>query len=190
MTILEVFIWVVIFIFVIVATVSSILYFYRSNTTTINQASAISSGQHGLDEMMRVIREAAYANDGAYPITSMAANQFSFYADVDSDSFIEKLRYFLQGNTVVRGIIDPSGDPPVYTGAEATSTIVEYVRNSAQGVTTFAYYDKNGALMSDLSKIADVRFVTVNLRIDVDTTQLPDAITLRSSAGIRNLVGQ
>lgn len=189
LTFIEALIWVAIFSVVLGAIVSSTIYFYRANRYTLNQATSITSGQRGLNNMMRVIREAAYASDGAYPIISMATSSFSFYADVDSDPSIEKMRYFLQGTNLIEGIVDASGDPPVYTGAEAVSTIAEYIRNIAQATSTFRYFDRNGALMSDYSKIGDVRFVTVNLIVDVDTTKLPAEITLRSSAGIRNLVG-
>ncbi|MBI4088177.1 hypothetical protein HY418_02215 [Candidatus Kaiserbacteria bacterium] len=188
-TLLEVAVWVSVFTFVLGAIVTSIIYFYRTNTYTLGQATAVSSGQRGLNNMMRVIREAAYASDGAYPIISMATSSFSFYADVDTDASIEKIRYFLQGTTLFEGVVEASGNPPVYTGAEATSTVAEYIRNIAQATSTFRYFDKNGALMSDYSKIGSVRFVTVNLVVDVDTTELPPEITLRSSAGIRNLVG-
>lgn len=190
LTLLETLMWVGIFTIVFGAVTSATLSFYRANRYTLGQAFAVSSGQRGLNDMMRVIREAAYASDGAYPIISMAADQFSFYADVDADASIEKIRYFLQGTTLVEGIVDASGDPPAYTGAEATSTIAEYIRNIEQATSTFRYYDQNGALMTDFSKVADVRFVTVNLIVDTDTTQLPPNMTLRSSAGIRNLVGQ
>ncbi len=186
---LEVIVWVSVFTFVLGAIVTSIIYFYRTNTYTLGQATAVSSGQRGLDNMMRVIREAAYASDGAYPIISMATSSFSFYADVDTDPSIEKIHYFLQGTSLFEGIVNPSGDPPVYTGAEATSTIAEYIRNIAWATSTFTYYDKNGALMTDYSKIVDVRFVTVKLMVDVDTKNLPPELTLRSSAGMRNLVG-
>jgi len=189
LTMLEVIVWVSVFTFVLGAIVISIIYFYRTNTYTLSQATAVSSGQRGLDNMMRVIREAAYASDGAYPIISMAEDQFSFYADVDSEPSIEKIRYFLQGTSLIEGIVEPSGDPPVYAGSETTSTIAEYIRNIAQATSTFTYYDKNGALMTDYSKIVDVRFVTVKLVIDVDTKNLPPELTLRSSAGMRNLVG-
>ena len=189
LTMLEVIVWVSVFTFVLGAIVISIIYFYRTNTYTLSQATAVSSGQRGLDNMMRVIREAAYASDGAYPIISMAEDQFSFYADVDSEPSIEKIRYFLQGTSLIEGIVEPSGDPPVYAGSETTSTIAEYIRNIAQATSTFTYYDKNGALMTDYSKIVDVRFVTVKFVIDFDTKNLPPELTLRSSAGMRNLVG-
>lgn len=190
LTLLETLVWIGVFTVVFGAVVSATLSFYRANRYTLGQAFAVSSGQRGLNDMMRVIREAAYASDGAYPIISMAADQFSFYADVDADASIEKVRYFLQGTSLLKGVVDVSGDPPAYTGSEVTSIVAEHVRNVAHATSTFRYYDENGALMTDFTKIAEVRFVTANLIVDTDTAQLPPEITLRSSAGVRNLVGQ
>lgn len=189
LTALEALVWVAIFSVVMGTIVSATLYFYRVNRYTLGQATSVTSGQRGLEEMMRTIREAAYASDGAYPIISISTSSFSFYADVDSDPQIERLRYFLQGTTLYEGIVEPSGDPPTYTSAEATSTVSEDVRNVLFATSTFRYFDDVGSLMTDYTQVDDVRFVTANLIIDVDTAALPLEVTLRSSAGMRNLVG-
>ena len=134
-----------------------------------------------------VMREGAYSSTGAWPIISIATSSFSFYADVDSDPFIEQIRYTLSGNALIRGIIDPTGDPPVYTGAEATATISDNVRNVEQATDLFQYYDKNGTLMTDLTKIAEVRFVQATVVVNVNPYRLPNQFTLRSTAALRNL---
>ena len=187
---LETLMWIGMFVLTMGAIMSSILYFYRVNTVTINQASSIASAQRGVDTMVRTIREAAFASDGAYPVISLADNQFAFYADVDADEFIEKVRYYLSGTTIVEGIVNPSGDPPVYTGTEATSVISDYVRNTAENLVMFTYFDEDGAQVTNYANIADVRFVTVNIVVDVDTNKLPNPFFLRSSAAMRNLSGQ
>ncbi len=200
MTLLEVAVWVTVFTFTMIAVMSSVIYFYRTNGYTIEQASAVSSAQRGIDKMVRTIREAAYASDGAYPVVSMAANDVRFYADVDSDAFAEQVHYFLltkvtaSGTTtsLMEGIINPSGDPPVYTGTEASTTLSEYVRNIDVGVatTTFRYYNKTGVEITDLTKVADVRFITTTMLIDVDPKRSPTPLVLRSSAALRNLIGK
>ncbi len=194
MTLLEVGVWIAIFSIVMVAVMNSILYFYRTNNYTIEQASAVTSAQRGIDRAVREIREAAYAANGAYPVVSFGANDFVFYSDIDSDSAAERVHFFLSTSggleSFTRGILNPSGDPPVYTGQEATSSISEYVRNTANSITTFIYYDKNGAQITDYTKIADVRFVSVNLGIDVDPNRSPTPLSLRSSAALRNLIGK
>ena len=54
----------------------------------------------------------------------------------------------------------------------------------------FTYYDEEGAQVTDYADIAAVRFVTVNIVVDVDTGKLPDPFYIRSSAALRNLSGQ
>ena len=186
-TMLEVGVWVGIFTFVVLAIVMTVLYFYRTNTYTIDQASAVSSAQRGVEKMIRIIREAAYASNGAYPIVSIAEHDLVFYADVDTDPFIERMHYYLAGTTLYEGVLEPSGDPPTYSGSETAFPLSNYVHNLDQGTTTFAYFDKNGVLVSDYAKVADVRFITVNIIVNVDPVRLPNQIMLRSSAAMRNL---
>lgn len=189
MTLLEAIIWIAAFTAAMMALTSSVLYFYRTSDYTIQQASAISSAQKGIDTLMRAVREASYASNGAYPVVSIATNDFVFYADIDTDTAIERAHYYLQNNTLMKGELDPSGDPPVYTGSESASTISQDLRNTTLGVPIFTYYDKNGAQITDYTRIADVRFVSVLIYVDVDPVKTPTPISLRSSAAMRNLIG-
>ncbi len=187
MTLLETVVWVSITTMVMLAIAQSVLYFYRINAYAVEQSAAVSSAQRGLEQMVKTLREAAYSSNGAYPIISIATSSVSFYADIDTDPFIEQIRYFVEGATLKRGVIDPSGDPPVYTDPEQISTISDYVRNIEVGTTTFQYYDQNGALMTDFSKIGDVRFISAAILVNIDLNRLPNQLLLRSSAALRNL---
>jgi type II secretory pathway pseudopilin PulG len=158
-TLLETLVWVSIASMAMLAITTSVQYFYRTNTYAVEQSAAVTSGQRGVDNMIKTMREAAYSSTGAWPIISMSDTSFAFYADIDDDPFIEQIRFSLEGNDLVRGIIDPSGDPPVYTNPEVTSVISDKVRNTEQAVPVFRYYDLEGTLMTDLSKIAEVRFI-------------------------------
>ncbi len=195
MTIIEMTVYIAVFIFIMLALTISIRYFYRTSNYSIQQAQATASAQRGIDKVMRVVREAAYASNGSYPIVSFGPNDLKFYADVDADAFVEKVHYYVASTTptsgsLIQGVIEPSGDPSVYTGAEATSTLSNYVHNLDQSVSTFTYYDANGAQITDYTQIASVRFVTINMVVDVDPNRAPVILTLRSSAALRNLVGK
>jgi type II secretory pathway pseudopilin PulG len=189
-TLLETVVWITLFTFTMGALVSSMLYFYRANRVTLNQASAVYSAQRGVDDMVRTIREAAYASDGAFPVATIADNDFTFYADVDSDPFIERVRYYLSGTDIIETIVDPSGDPPTYSGSGTERTVSDYVRNTAESLTMFTYFDETGTQVTDYSNISDVRFVTVNIAADLDPDALPNAVFIRSSAALRNLIGE
>lgn len=187
MTLIEAMVWVSITSMLMLAIVQSVQYFYRTNTYAVEQGAAITSAQRGIEDMIKVMREAAYSSNGAWPVITMASTSFAFYADVDGDPFIEQIRYYLNGNSLMRGIIDPSGDPPVYTATEQISHISDYVRNTEQSTVLFKYYNANGTLMTDLSRIAEVRFVEATVVVNINPYRLPNQFTLRSTAALRNL---
>jgi type II secretory pathway pseudopilin PulG len=186
-TLIETLVWIAIFTASMVAIATSVIYFYRTSNYAIEEATALTSTQHGMDAMVRVIREAAYSSVGAYPIVAMATSSFTFYANVDSDAGVEKVRYYLSGTNVYEGVVEPSGDPATYTGSETATLVADNIKNSSSSMDLFTYYDQNGAQMSDLTKIANVRFVTVNIVADIDPNRAPTNTQLRSSATLRNL---
>ena len=189
-TIIEALVWIAVFTAAMLAIVSSLLYFYRTNSYAIEQATATASAQRGLEQMMRTIREGAYSSEGAFPIVSVAADDFIFYADIDSDALIERVHYYISGTDLIRGVTEASGNPPSYTGGETTTVISEYVRNVAQGLTTFRYYDELGSEITNYANWTAVRFVKVTLAVNVNIATLPNQLTLNSSAAIRNLAGK
>ncbi len=188
-SLLEIIVWIGMFTMAMLAITSALLYFYRTSSYAMQEAIAVTSAQHGIDTMVRTIREAAYASNGAYPVVSFGANDIIFYADVDSDSAIERIHYYVQGTNLYEGVINPTGDPPVYTGAEVATVIAENVRNISQALSAFTYYDASGLVITDYANILGLRFVTANIAVDVDTAKPPAAITIRSSAAMRNIVG-
>ncbi|HWP61141.1 MAG TPA: hypothetical protein VN495_00880 [Candidatus Paceibacterota bacterium] len=191
MTLVESMVWIAVFTFAMLALSTALISFYRTNSYAIQEASATAEAQKGMDAAVRVIRVASYASNGAYPVVSIAPNQFTFYAAVvPNDPQIQKVRLFVATTSLYEGLVEPSGDPFAYNGAESIHELANAVRNIAAGTSTFLYYDQNGNLITDYSQFASVRFVEINLVVDSSTTSLPTALMLRSSAALRNLVGQ
>lgn len=188
MTIIEAMVWVGVFSSAMLAIMSTVSYFYRTNSYAIEQASAISSAQRGLEQIVKTIREGAYSSQGAFPIASIAANDLVFYADVDSDALIERIHYYLSGTNLMRGITEATGNPPDYSGAENAAIVADYVRNASQGITTFRYYDELGSEITNYANWTSVRFVKVTLAVNINPATLPNQLTLNSSAAIRNLM--
>jgi Tfp pilus assembly protein PilW len=186
-TLLETVVWIAVLVMVLFAIVTAIVTFYRANRFTLAQATAVASAQRGIDLTVQTVREAGFSSNGAYPVISIAPNQFSFYADVDSDPQIEQVRFFLEGTALKEGVINPTGDPPAYTGTETISIVSDNVQNLATNVTTFQYYDANGAEITDYTRFGSVRSVTIHILVDNDLKQPPAALELRSSATLRNL---
>lgn len=187
-TLIETLVVLAIFIIVLGALVSSIRFFYRSNTHALEQSFAINSARIGVERMVKDIREAAFSDEGSYPVISMATSSFSFYSDIDEDIFVEKVRYFLDGTDLNRGIIDSSGDPLAYDdNNEVISLVSDNVRNNSESVVLFTYYNASGTEMTNMASTTDLRFVTVEVVVNVNPTRLPNNFSLRSSATLRNV---
>ena len=189
LTMIETLVWIAVFISSMLAIVTTLMYFYRTNAYAIEQASATASAQRGLEHIVRTIRESAYSSQGAFPIVSIAANDFVFYADIDNDALIERVHYYIQGTNLMRGVVEASGNPPDYTEAETITTVADYVRNIAQNVSTFRYYDELGSEIANYANWTAVRFVKAALVVNVNVATLPNQLTIDSSAAIRNLIG-
>jgi type II secretory pathway pseudopilin PulG len=187
-TIIETLVVIAAFVFIIVALSSSILYFYKSNTITLEQTYAINSARKGIEFMVRDIKEIIYSDEGAYPIISIDANSFYFYSDVDRDNSVERIRYFIEGTDLKKSLTESSGDPLQYLDInEVISVVSDNSRNIEQGISVFRYFDNQGNEIIDYDNISDVAFVKVNLVVNVNVNRLPDEFTLRSSATLRNL---
>ena len=190
LTLIEMLVTIAAVALVMTAIADSVLFFYRANTSSIEQSYQISSARRGVELLVRDIREAAYGDDGAYPVSSIGSTTLEFYSDTDRDASVERIRYSLVGDSFTRNVLDSSGNPPSYTGLGATSTAAFYVRNAEQGVAVFRYYGEDGAEITDYADVGDVRSVTVRLVVNVQPIRAPGEFTLQSSATLRNLRSQ
>ncbi len=187
MTLIEMLVSIMVFVLAMTSIIATVRSFYRTNTYAVDQTSAVSSAQRGVESMVKAFREAAYSSNGAYPILTIGANDITFYADVDTDPFVERVRYFIQGTSLLRELTDPAGDPLVYGASQVSSVVSETVRNIEQGVTMFRYYDESGSEITNYAEIAEVRFIEMNVVVNVDPLRLPNQLILRSTAALRNL---
>ena len=168
--------------------VNSILTFYRANTNTFEQAVQVDEARRGVDRMVRDIREVAYADTGEYPIISTATTSFAFYSDIDRDASTERVRYFLSGTSLKKGVTNATGTPLSYNLAnEEVSTISNFIRNDLQNIPVFRYYTASSTEVAPGATTTAIVFVTVDLVVNVNPDRLPGEFTLHSSATLRNL---
>jgi len=186
---------IVIFIFGLMSIILSnlIVIGYRSYNYNFQQIAAINEARKGVETMVREIRGAKSGDDGSYPIVEAGDLQFIFFGDIDRDGLTERVRYFISGSDLNKGVVKPSGDPLQYIlSGETISTLSHYVRNSAL-IPIFTYY--NGDWPGDtvhnplptLTRLSDTKLMHVKLRINVDLNRPPDDFLLESDAQIRNL---
>lgn len=153
-------------------------------------------GLNSVDEARKIlrplvgeVRSATSAHNGAYPIATAAEDELVFYSDIDNDDLIERVRYFIEDDTLKKGILEPTGSPLGYAGSESISWVIQDVANGATPV--FEYYDSSydgttAALVQPVST-GDVRLVKITIIIDHDPTRPPAPVELTTQMTIRNL---
>jgi type II secretory pathway pseudopilin PulG len=186
-TLLETIVYIGLFSLVFLAVTNAIITFYQANRFTLEQMSQLDSARKGVTAMVTGIREATYSEAGSYPIEEAATSSMTFYADMDNDGIVERVRYFLSNQDFVQGIIKPTGSPLAYVGSETMATTSQYIRNVEQGMDVFLYYDTTGALMTAPISLVAIRYVKISLVVNVNPATMPNEFTLRSSATIRNI---
>lgn len=136
------------------------------------------------------IRSASSSNIGAYPIDSATLTSFVFYSDIDGDRIKERIRYFLNGTILKKGVLKPTGNPLVYN--PAAEIIREVVYDVANGATPiFSYYDTNydgftPPLTSPIDVLA-IRLIKITVIVDHDSSKPPSPVIFTTQASIRNL---
>jgi len=146
------------------------------------------SGRATLKTMVSEIRTASTADTGAYVIALATTNAFTFYSDIDSDGLKEKVRYFLNGSLLQKGVIKPTGSPLTYNPVnEKISTLIPNVTN----IPIFDYYDKNydgtTPALSFPINLSSIRLVKITINIDKDPNRAPSVTTFSTQVSIRNL---
>ena len=187
LTYVEMLVVVMIFSMVMITIVNSVLYFYRTNKSSIEQAYQIESARKGIELLVRDIREATYSDVGAYPLVAMASSSLSFYSDTDRDNSIELIHYELQGKKLLRSVTNATGTPATYTGTTATTTVSSNVRNFSDNISVFQFFNASGTQATTSAGLASVLTVSVSLVVDITPQHAPGEFTLRSSATMRNL---
>lgn len=170
-----------------VALMGSIQYFYRSNAYVLEQTAALESARRGHAFTLQNLREATYGDDGSYLITAAGTSTVTFYADIDKDGGVERIRAYRTGGTLYRAITNANGNPATYVGqAEAIERIASDVRNGTS-TPIFTYYDASGQALAYPINLSNVVSVGVRLEVDLNPLRAPNLFTLSGIATLRNL---
>jgi len=169
------------------------LYFGEKRwVQTSHDTEARQNGRIAVSKITKETREAQSPSDDEYGISIAGKNELQFYADINSNPGPERIHYYLSGNQLIRGELNPSTteEPWDYSGSEQTEVVAEYIRNNASS-PIFKYYDKNGSELTGLPmSLADRRKVSLIetiILVDVDTGEKPDQTEISSEGQLRNL---
>lgn len=171
------------------------VYAFQKNVFSLNRILSQSivaqeEVRHALKIMSAEIRAASPSSVGAYAIAQTTASSFIFYSNIDDDPFKERVRYFLDGATLKKGVTKPAGDPLTYS--PSNEVVRDVVRDVANGTTAlFSYYDTDydgtSLPLTEPIDISVVRLVRIVIIVDRDVSLPPGPMTLTTQISMRNL---
>ncbi|MEK7659018.1 MAG: prepilin-type N-terminal cleavage/methylation domain-containing protein [Patescibacteria group bacterium] len=143
-------------------------------------------------QFVNEIRNATTGEDGSYPLNQADDSQIVFYSKAaSSGTTVNKIRYYLSGNTLYKGVIIPTGSPLTYNVSSEILKIAQSgVANGSNPL--FYYYDGNyngstNALSQPIN-VNLVKFVKINLMILKEVkAQDTSVFSISAGAAIRNL---
>lgn len=191
LTIVEVLVAMAIFVMMITGIVAVLLWGMRGKDIVWEQLITQNEGRKVAQDFINELRRAAASSIGAYPLEKAAAQEIIFYSDIDSDTWRERIRYFLSDTTLKKGIIKPAGTPLQY--ASSTETITDIVHDVANDEDPLFYYydeDYTGATGTPLTyplDITAVRVAQISLKLEENPRASPAPFHIEAKTAIRNL---
>jgi prepilin-type N-terminal cleavage/methylation domain-containing protein len=164
---------------------------FSLNFSLQGSLSAQLEARHVVKVIVTELRKAEPSNLGAYPIALASTSAVTFYSDIDSNGTREKVRYFISGSELKKGVVVPTGSPLTYNDAnEKLSTLISGVVSSST-LPLFEYYPSSytgttSPLLFPVD-IASVRLIKTTVIIDKDPNKSPVKIIVTSQVNIRNL---
>ncbi len=189
-TLLEVLVAMGLFIMIIGGITSFITITFKANDIIFNQLSAQKDARTALSMVVKELRNANSSSIGSYVIDTAASSTLIFYSDIDGDTYKERVRYFVSGNSLKKGVIKPSGTPLTYN--TAGETIITVANNLIPASQPFQYFDEsyngNGiGLLAQPVNVTAIHFIRITIVIDQKPNVAPVPLTASTEVEIRNL---
>jgi len=189
-TLLEVIVVMGIFSLIILGVGTLIISSLRTRGIVWEQLSTQSEGRRVVGQFVNEVRRAVNSSVGAYPVEVATDDEIVFYSNVDTDDGIERIHYYLEGTVLMRGLVEPVGDPPTYN--TSTETVVPAVHDiDNDGEPLFTYYGEDyvysaTSTLSSPIDLDEIRMVGISLVLEEDPVYSPVAFHIESKAKIRN----
>ncbi len=191
-TLIEIIVSIGIFAIIVVSWNVIVIQNYRTTSFGDDQQSAIREAREAAAIMVREIREMSTAENGAYALEDAQDDEIIFFSDVDSDVLTERIRYFIDGTELKKGVTEPTGDPLEYvTSTESVITIANHLFNQSNNL--FTYYDEFYPYSTSTNplpapaRLISTKLIHIQLHVTVDPANAPETFIVESDVQLRNL---
>ncbi|MEK7189500.1 MAG: type II secretion system protein [Patescibacteria group bacterium] len=187
-TLIEIVVVLGIFMLLLVGLGYLMLGAFRTQYVTFAQLQGQKEARTALENFVKEARRADTSSIGSYLIETAAVSAFTFYSDIDADTYREKVRYFLDGEDFKKGVIKPSGTPLTYNSAnEVVTTVAQNVISDQIFSFYDANYDGTTAALTFPVNVTDIRLAKITLTIEQDAYVSPEPLIVTNQVEIRNL---
>lgn len=162
----------------------------RSKDVIYEQLLTQSQGRKVLDNFVNELRGANNSSSGGYPLAEASSTEIIFYSNLDQGGLMERVRYYVDGHSLKKGVIKPAGNPPQYKSQdESTSTVAESIVVTTTPI--FTYYDQGwsgtSTPLAQPVNVTNVRLVEIQFQLDRNPVLSPTALNMQSKVELRNL---
>ena len=130
---------------------------------------------------------------GGYPLGFATSTEILFYSNIDTDILTERVRYFVDGDILKKGVTKPTGEL-FYEYNTSTEQISELVHSLSTPINTvFSYYDGtyNGADATSTMTYPIIlpRVRVIGVKLEVKQSSAPNApiVEIKTKVQLRNL---
>lgn len=159
---------------------------------TFNSYLSVETANAAMQTMSKEIRNLRNSDAGAHYIETADDQELIFYSNADNDPEIERIRYFLQGTILKKGVINPTTYPISYpTENESISILNEHIQNNTSPI----FYYHNGSWPKDTTndpldpnlRLTQTRAIEIHLIVNSNPQEMESNHELRSIANIRTI---
>ncbi len=191
-TIIELIIAVTLFSMLMLLAVSVLTTIFTGSNQQVIALSNVDQARLVTSQFTNEMRNANTGVDGSFALNTTNDNQIIFYARAASPgTTVNRIRYYITGKTLYKGVIIPTGNPLAYVPANES---IKVVQNNlvTTGAPLFTYYDGNydGSTnpLSQPINVNSVKFIKMNITALTNVKQnATTSFSISSGAVIRNL---
>jgi prepilin-type N-terminal cleavage/methylation domain-containing protein len=168
-TLVEVIVVVAIFVVLIFGLVAMLNAIFVNSNQQLLSLDSIDQARAVLSTFTNEVRNASTGSDGSYPLNQAADSQIIFFSNYGvKNGAIERIRYYISGNILYKGIVLPTGSPLSYNlSSETVKAIMTGISNTSGQL--FFYYDGNyngtTSALAQPVNLNSVRFIKMNLNV-------------------------
>lgn len=177
-------------IFTLLMSAISVLFvsLYRSQKVDIGLMERSRIAGRAIETMSGEIRKANRGENGNFHLAVTGAQNLVFYSDIDGDDETEKISYNLEGDDIIKAVVEP-GTNYLYQGTEKKTVVCSGVQNGTEPI--FLYYDESymgnePALAFPVDNVS-VKLIGINLYVNVANSGIATPFHIETKVQVRNL---